>query len=168
MQDVGLSLIVGIASSLVATGIFISLSELTRRVLLQWYADKIYRGVRVDGEWEVDKVAGKEVDLTASPKLEFMRLNLKQRGEVIEGSYVHKAKGDGEEVEEYALNGKIRNMYFLATATPKSDRRIDGISFLLHISYTKSKLVMAGAVLSQNSPGAVSCHQGIEFTLKDS
>ncbi len=61
MDDLVISLGIGISSSLFATALFISVSEFFRRIILPWYADKIYRGVRVDGEWEVDEILGKSL-----------------------------------------------------------------------------------------------------------
>lgn len=154
-----LSLVVGIASSLIATALFIGFSELMRRVILPWYADKIYRGVRIDGEWELCRIEEKEL----SNKDSYMRLILEQNGDKIIGDYSH--KGKDEEVDEYIIDGRIRDMYFLATAVPKSNRKVDGISFLLHIAYGKH-LTMKGTFLSQGKPGEVSCHEALEFKLK--
>lgn len=155
-----ISLIVGIVSSLLATVLFIGVSELIRRVIIPWYADKIYRGVRIDGDWELCHIKEKGVPDNGA----YMRLTLEQKGDKIKGVYSH--KGKDEAADEYILDGRIRDMYFLATAVPKSNRQIDGISFLLHIEYDKSRLAMNGNVLSQGKPGEVSCHENLVFKLK--
>ncbi|MBF6057748.1 hypothetical protein [Thiomicrorhabdus heinhorstiae] len=167
MGNIGLSLIIGISSSLVATALFILLSEFIRRVIIPWYADKIYRGVRIDGEWEATVLSGNEdAKETMEENDMFMRLSLSQKGETIKGGYTH--KNINEEADEYHLEGRIRDMYFLATAIPKSNRKIDGISFLFHIDYKGSKLRMIGGVLSQGKAGEVLSHNGIGFEWKNS
>jgi len=161
MDNIGLSLVLGISSSLLATGLFIMISEFARRVVLPWYADTIYRGVRIDGDWEIiesDGNAWERDDMT-------MQFSLSQRGEKVTGVYTHKNK---EEIDEYILDGRIRDMYFLATAVPKSNRHVDGISFLLHIDNVKSKLIMTGAILVQGDPGKVESFEGMKFEWKNS
>lgn len=161
MESIALSLIIGISSSLLATAVFISMGEFFRKVVLPWYADKIYRGVRIDGEWEIKELHGEEWEIDNMS----MNLSLKQKGEKITGIYKHKCD---EDIDEYFLEGRIRDMYFLATAVPKSNRHVDAITLLLHIDNVKSKLIMAGGVLNQSKPGEISSHMGIKFQWKNS
>lgn len=162
MDSLVISLGIGISSSLLATALFISASEFFRRKILPWYADKIYRGVRIDGDWEVIEALG--VNLKDHDRS--MTLSLKQKGDVIAGTYSHK---DGDkEIDEYIVEGRIRDMYFLATAIPKSNRHVDGITLLLYINNVKSKLVMTGGLLYQSKPGEVKSTLGIEFQWKRS
>lgn len=167
MENIGLSLIIGICSSLFATALFISLSEFVRKVIIPWYADKIYRGVRIDGEWEVTMIDGKnDIREVAEEKNMFMQLFLSQKGDTIKGNYKH--KGHNQKVDEYNLEGRIRDNYFLATAIPTSNRRIDGISILLHIDYIDSKLTMTGGILLQGKEGKVESTEEIRFEWKNS
>jgi len=161
MESSAVSIIIGIVSSLFATAIFIILSEFIRRVAIPWYEDKIYRGVRIDGKWELLHL-GDEDELIGGIS---MQLHLKQKGDVISGTYMHSM---GETTYNYLISGKIRDMYFLATAVPASNRQIDGMSLLLHIQYEKSKLKMQGGVLYEGSPGKVKDHIGITFVWKNS
>lgn len=161
MNSLLISLGVGISSSLLATALFILVSEFFRKKILPWYADKIYRGVRIDGEWEVAEILGNNLkDLDKC-----MTLALKQNGDEIRGFYSHK---DGDEIDEYIVQGRIRDMYFLATAIPKSNRLVDGITILLQINTTKSKLNMTGGILYQSHPSGVESTLGIEFQWKKS
>lgn len=159
MENIALSLIIGIGSSLLATAIFILASECIRTILLPWYTDKIYRGVRIDGEWQIKERHGKEWQ---SENLS-MTLKLAQKGEIITGTYTHKSD---REIDEYILEGRIRDMYFLATAVPKSNRHVDAITLLLHINNVNSNLVMTGGVLCQGKPGEVNSHLGMQFQWK--
>jgi hypothetical protein len=159
MENIALSLIMGIGSSLLATAIFILASECVRKIVLPWYTDKIYRGVRIDGEWEIKERHGKEWQ---SQNLS-MNLKLIQKGEVVTGIYTHK---NDQEIDEYILEGIIRDMYFLATAVPKSNRHVDAITLLLHVNNVNSKLVMTGGMLCQGKPGEVSSHLGMQFQWK--
>jgi len=161
-----LSLIIGIASSLIATGVFITLSELFRRVLIPWYSDKIYRGVRIDGQWDISQVGGKDIPDSAKGKI-VMTFSLVQKGDKISGMYSHKKESDKLE-DRYLLEGVVRDMYFLATAIPESNRRVDGISFLMYIDYHNSKLTLNGAMLCQAEPGEVASEEGMRFQLTSS
>lgn len=159
MDNVLLSLVIGIGSSLLATAIFILASECFRKVVLPWYVDRIYRGVRIDGEWEIKERDGREwksEDLS-------MGFNLTQKGDVVTGIYTHKCNG---EVDEYILKGVIRDMYFLATAVPRSNRHVDAVSLLLYVNNVNSKLVMTGGVLYQGDPGEVCSQMGLRFQWK--
>lgn len=91
-------LLIGISSSLVATSIFIAISELARRFLLPWIADKIYRGVRIDGEWKIDEIEG----VSAEDAKLTMVFNLKQKSENISGTYYHNGE-NGKML--YTVNG---------------------------------------------------------------
>ncbi|MGM8939735.1 hypothetical protein ACS8E2_13680 [Psychrobacter glaciei] len=163
MDSLLVSLVVGISSSLFATALFILVSEFFRRKVLPWYGDKIYRGVRIDGDWEVCEFKGVNLkDLKDSAG--FIKLSLKQSGDVIEGIYSH--KGGDEETDQYVLQGRIRDMYFLATAVPKSNRHVDAITLLLYITNSKSQLIMTGGVTHKSSPGKVDCTLGVEFQWK--
>ena len=79
MDSLIISLGIGISSSLLATALFILVSEFFRRKILPWYADKIYRGVRIDVECGVVEALG--VNLKDQNKS--MTLSLVQRGDVI-------------------------------------------------------------------------------------
>ncbi|EMF8902525.1 TPA: hypothetical protein NJ546_004597 [Vibrio parahaemolyticus] len=154
MENYMLSVAIGIISSLLATGLFIGLSEFVRRVVLPWYEDKIYRGVRVDGAWSLIKIS----DINFED--EDMKMHLTQHGDRISGSYYH--VDDGKK-DEYVVSGRISGMYFLATAVPKTSRQIDAISFLLHIDTNQGHLQMSGGVLNQGKPGEVKVHDGCVF-----
>ena len=163
MENIGLSLVIGILSSLFATALFISISELIRRVFIPWYSDKIYRGVRIDGIWDFVEANGVSMSSPESPAL----MSLTQKGEIITGSYSHKDDITNE-IDEYILEGKVRDMYFLATAIPKSKRQIDALSLLLHVNNVKSQLIMSGSILSTGDPGCVESHDGVKFVWKNS
>lgn len=157
MNEIALALIIGICSSLLATGLFIAISELFRRVILPWYADKVYRGVRIDGHWEVEDVA----DYSNGERCQSM--TLKQKGDVISGVYTH---ADPEDTDVYDLHGRVRDQYFMATAAPQSNRHIDGIVLMLKIFNQGGKQRLKGGVLYQDdaSDSNVGVHMDITFT----
>lgn len=155
-----ISLLIGISSSLVATGIFIGISELVRRKLIPWYSDQIYRSVRIDWEWELI-----EIDNTKYDNIK-MKLSLEQSGEDIKGTYSHISKDDT--TDEYSLEGRIRNMYFVATAIPKSNRHVDAMSLLFHVNHIDSNLSMSGSILAKDTSSKVISTDGIKFIWKDS
>ena len=158
------TLFIGMLSSIFATVILTSICVFVRSVMIPWYADNIYHGVRIDGEWEFKGISGSEIG--QNQNISF-KLTLKQKSDKITGSLFTSLKKD-DEISEYILDGKIRDMYFLATAIPKSNRNVDGTSLLLHVSYDDSQLIMSGGILVQEKPGVVVSHDDIKFVWKNS
>ncbi len=157
MDDLVVSLIVGISSSFLATALFILGGEFVRKTVLPWYGDRIYRGIRIDGKWKLTQALG----INTEDKEIFMNLFLEQKGDVITGVYSHKDKD--EVVDEYIIQGRLRDMYFLATAVPKSNRLTDAITLLFYINNVKSKLIMNGGMLHQSTPGEIGSTMDVEF-----
>ena len=145
-------LMVGIASSLIATTILVLLSEFARRVILPWIGDMLYRGVRVDGSWHCTNMTVKN---------EALSLYVKQVGEKITGS-AFAAIGNLEVA--YDLSGLIRNGYFATTATPKDSKMIDAVTLLLHVDFEGGILKMKGASLCKTDTSNVNAIQNLEFT----
>ncbi|MGY0613424.1 hypothetical protein [Luteimonas sp. A501] len=154
-----LSLIVGIVSSLIATALFISGSELLRRVALPWYADKIYRGARIDGRWEAFEFDGQPIEAP-------MQLDLMQRGDTVSGTYSHKNNSGTTDI--YEISGRIRDGYFLATFTPQSNRHIDGGTMLMFISNKKDNFLMTGSTLYFGDAGKVDAAENFTFRWLES
>jgi hypothetical protein len=152
------ALLLGIISSLVATGLFIGISEIFRRVLVPWYADRIYRGVRIDGDWEA-------IAFNATPVPQDIEItfHLKQSGDRVSGAYAH--KGPKGRRDTYQLTAVIRDGYLLAYATPISDRHMDAIALLLYIHTKLDDLQMTGAVLCSGEPGKVRTLEQLTFRL---
>jgi hypothetical protein len=137
-ESITYPLLIGIASSLFATAIFILTSEIFRKIFLPWVSDKIYRGVRIDGVW---------LDESETSKFE-----LKQWGNKITGVYSHETNG---EITSYNVTGLLKNTYFMALTVPVSDKVIDAGAVLVYIEYTNSNLIMKGCMLYKDTPGEV-------------
>jgi hypothetical protein len=152
------ALLLGIVSSLVATGLFIGISEMVRRILLPWYADRIYRGVRIDGDWNLISL-----NSASSPQDFEMELHLKQSGDRVSGTYAHKPPKGRRDT--YQLTAAIRDGYLLAYATPISNRHMDAISLLLYIHTKLDDLQLSGGVLFSGDPGKVKTIEQISFRL---
>ena len=145
-MDYILALIVGIGSSLIATGIFIGASELVRRVVLPWWADKIYRGVRIDGRWCL--ALPEKDDDESSDRLDFtVELSLQQRGDRVFGTSSIINSGErGNSVIKHIISGTIRDSYFFATAVPESPHMIDPATYLFRVSHDQG-LTLDGCAL---------------------
>ncbi len=154
------ALLIGIASSLIATGVFIALSELFRRVLIPLYKDHIYRGVRIDGEWVLNRI---EEDELPENHEEQITLSLKQSGDSITGNIFGKTKGKAD--TNFKLSGSIRDGYFSATGWPDSSDGLDAVGCMFRIFFSKEKLRMKGKMLYMDSVEAkiVSDQNEMEF-----
>jgi hypothetical protein len=151
-----LSLVIGIASSLIATALFIGASEVCRRVLLPWFADKIYRGVRIDGTWEhKNSFEGEKI---------LICLELSQKSDKITGTYFHQLNEGNP--EHYLLSGVLRDSYLTAMIHPLSPHQLDAGCFLLHV-HSADGMKMEGIVLSVSSKtGSVKSHPNASFGRK--
>lgn len=133
-------MIIGISSSLVATTMFIAASEFARRILLPWYADKLYRGVRIDGTWtKKSEFPGSEL------KKETTTLILMQKGDRIFGTFSFRTTEE-QKVEIYNVEGIIRDGIFTAMMRSRTSYHLDAITILSRISCPSDKLEMKGAI----------------------
>ncbi|WP_032096116.1 MULTISPECIES: hypothetical protein [unclassified Alteromonas] len=133
------TLLTGISTSLVATFIFILLSWYTKNIVLPWYSDKVYRGVRVDGKWVLTSIGGNEFPDTINANLE-----LNQKGDLVKGLFSHHMKGK-DEITSYTIKGEIRNSTINITAWPISKYQLDSASFLMKI-YSDQGLRLTGTL----------------------
>lgn len=158
-MEYALSLFIGIFRSLLATALFISLSEFFRRVVLPWYADRIYRGIRVDGTWICEGTPDSEAKLV-----------LEQKGDRITGVYSHGAKsGEKNSVTRYKFEGTLKDAYLSGTAFPESKYMLDSVVFILRIYHpaTGNGLTLGGKALflETNSGEIKTCDE--DFKLKE-
>jgi hypothetical protein len=144
------SLVIGIVSSLVATALFLGFAEFFRRSLLPWYIDKLYRGVRIDGTWTLHMMDGKSIKLEDPEKMIFQ---LFQRGDRINGDYSYQVAA--APVANYRVIGVIRDMHFMATLEPKSNRLIDPAVCLFYIEHVAGALALTGRMTTTSKRGAI-------------
>jgi|GEM_PF-3319839 len=146
-MDNFISLMIGIVSSLVATIVFIVISELIRRVVLPWYEDKVYRGVRIDGKWEAKNDGTKQ-------KATFF---LQQKGDQVIGTYSHiMPQSAARKIEEYQVTGNVRDTYVNLTFHPTARDQIDTGTYVSRLSHDSSddKLTMIGMITGINTTTA--------------
>ncbi|EOW9302544.1 hypothetical protein [Vibrio cholerae] len=148
------SLIIGIASSLLATGLFIVISELVRRVAIPWCKDKLYNGVRVEGDWLHD-VEKSQYDIYA-------KMSLTQWGANVKGTYHH---GEGKEQEHYKVSGTVSNQFLLLNFTPETNKRMDVGVALFHIdeSIDHGKLELKGNMLYKSGSSSIGTLDTVVF-----
>jgi|GEM_PF-2105708 len=153
-----LSVVVGIVSSLIATAIFIGVSEMSRRLVFPWIEDKVYRGVRLDGSWRLKMADGSDMPDSLSIEME-----IEQWGDKIFGTCVIDDKDDKT---VYRMKGVVKNMYFMAYMEPISSKMIDASALLFHIEHEKGSLLLCGSLLHKDKPGKVGSWQNLIFTQR--
>lgn len=153
MNELVLPIMLGIVSSLVATFIFLSASWLIKNVVLPWYEDKIYRGVRLDGSWIRTELNGHNLKGIDLPKA---KMTLKQKGEYITGLYCHgeDAKNDEDKIENYHVTGHISNSFVTLTLRPMENDNIDAAAGIWHVFNGGNKLQLKGKKLYISSSTA--------------
>lgn len=153
-----LAVVVGIVSSLIATAIFIGTSEFFRRLALPWIEDKIYRGVRLDGNWRLNTANGSNMPEGLSIEME-----IEQWGDKIYGTTVINYE---DEKDVYKIRGVLKNMYFMAYMEPISPKMIDASALLFFVEHEKSSLQLRGSLLHKDKPGKVGSWQDLVFTQR--
>ena len=153
-----LPVVVGIASSLIATAIFIGLSEIFRRLVFPWVEDKIYRGVRLDGSWRLKTADGGDLANGTSIEME-----IKQWGDKITGTCLTQ---DEDDRTVYKIKGVLKNMYFMAYMEPVSSKMIDASAVLFHVEQEKNSLHLCGSLLHKAKPSKVGCWDDLTFVQR--
>jgi hypothetical protein len=153
MNEIVSPIMLGITSSLVATFIFLSTSWIMKNVVLPWYEDKIYRGVRIDGVWIRTELNGHSLKDINRP---IAKMTLKQKGDYITGLYCHGADTvNGEDrLESYSVTGHISNSFVTLTMKPLENDNIDAAAGILHIFNKDNKLQLKGKKLFISSSKA--------------
>jgi hypothetical protein len=152
------ALIVGIVSSLLATALFIGISELVRRVLIPWYSDKVYRGVRIDGNWELHILEGQSIQLQTPEQMIFQLI---QRGDRITGEYSYQIEQAA--AAHYRVVGVLRDRHFIATLEPKSNRLIDPAVCLFYVEHLEGSLGLTGKIVAPGDRGAIGPGSDLSF-----
>ena len=136
---------IGIIASLISTALFIGLSELTRRVIIPKFRDMVYKGVRLDGRWELDS------QITKLKKAATVSLNLNQKGTSVWGTYSHKDE-ETKEMSCYNFKGDIRDLYLVSSIHPQSRHQVDCAVFMFSISSEKGSLMLKGGMIMRAEP----------------
>jgi hypothetical protein len=163
MNEIAFPVLLGITSSLVATFIFLVLSWVFKNIVIPWYTDKVYRGVRLNGHWIRSRVGGLETEALDFP---LAKMNLKQRGEIVSGFYHHGENNSekGTKLDNYKVSGHISNSFLTITLTPIENDNIDAVTQILYIYNKNHKLKMSGKALYISSESAsVHCLEDIIF-----
>jgi hypothetical protein len=130
-------ILLGIASSLIATFIFLWLNWLFKTILLPWFADKIYRGVRIDGRWCGVLIGGAKINSITSSQLQ-----LTQKGDELTGLYSHTISS--KKSEFYTIGGFVRDAIVTLNWKPSTKDTIDAGSAILRVFTKDSTLRMKG------------------------
>jgi hypothetical protein len=146
MEQGTLAIIIGVISSLIATAIFILISELFRRWVLPSYADFVYRGLRIDGEWRMCQ----EDDKAISADNATVHFFLKQKSDRISGSMII-GKPSEKIKAKFVIAGHIRDGHITYHATPESFRFNDVFCGVFKTKFRDNKQVLVGRLLSIES-----------------
>ncbi|PMJ97868.1 hypothetical protein [Vibrio sp. 10N.261.55.A7] len=153
-----IALTLGIVASLIATFLFIGISELSRRVLIPKFRDLVYSGVRLDGRWELNTT------VTAMQKEAIATLELNQKGDQVTGLYRHKDL-ETQGMSEYDFKGEIKDMYLVASISPKSKQQVDSAALMFMVKPTSGGLLLQGGMIMRSDPYMK--YQGdLEFNLR--
>lgn len=124
INELWLTLIVTIISSIITWSFLL----MVQRVVLPWYENLTYKGIRLEGSWQSTTSSHKKVT-----HHEFM--DIKQRGHILTGYYFVKneLKKSKPILSNYSLEGRIVNNHISLSCFIKSQKRMGIVQFLLEI-----------------------------------
>lgn len=156
MVYISTSLLIGIFSSLLATFVFIIGAQIFRKIIIPWFSDVIYKGLRVDGDWKLEDGDNGREDV-------YISLSLNQKADQVTGLLIYDISG---EKSSFNFNGSIQNMLLSGTAVPVSKKVIDGASILLHIDQAGYSLKMTGGYCFYEQAGKIAAVENVTFVQK--
>jgi hypothetical protein len=143
------SLVVGIVSSLVATFIFLVLAEVARRILVPWFRQQVYRGVRVDGLWRW------EIAATADTSKHDLQFQFVQAGDQLSGVHtLVSSDADGRvTVSTYSIVGFVADARVIGYVRPLDKQSTTYTSFYLVFRDTVHGAELFGHLTSEKITG---------------
>jgi len=116
------SLLAGILGGLVSSSIVFVWVTYWRRALVPWYENRVYQGLRIDGEWET------EGSFSGKPFSEVAHVH--QKAYTVRGTTIYTS---GDQVEEYAFEGEFRNLILTAWYWAPGSNDLDRGTFTLAV-----------------------------------
>ena len=111
----------GIISGLLTAILIYGLREYFNRVLIPDYRARIYKGLKVEGDWDVNQqgktAEGDELTIKRTTKV-----RIKQKGHLLSGTARSTALNPGyiQESYEYVINGEIKDSFVTLTFKSKN------------------------------------------------
>lgn len=132
------TLMLGAIGSVIGTFLFIIINSWWRCYALPKIQDKIYRGARVDGEWEyVCQIDGNQKQIYI--------LEITQRADILSGIYTLCSDIDeGLSTSTYSFNGYIADGFILGTSRPNNRDSLYHATFCLKIVEELDSIALAG------------------------
>ncbi len=120
------ALVLGVLAGLLTTIVVAAAAAWFNKVLVPWHEDRVYRGVRIDGAWQVQlATVHQEGELT-----------LEQHAFDVVGSL--RLDGVGErtpDAREYVVRGQVADRYVQLTAVARKKQQFGTVAMLLHVSH---------------------------------
>lgn len=145
-MDYTSSLLSGIISGIITSIIIFTFSILFKKILIPYYADMIYRGVRIEGTWNgVNKTPNSEIRVVCT---------IKQNSFDITGTFaVETTYSTGKQYSNnYEIEGFI-NGNMLTLTYKASDRSRTGTGVLMFQILSGGKELRGKAIHSENGNG---------------
>lgn len=124
----------GIISGLLTAILIYGLREYFNRVLIPDYRARIYKGLKVEGDWDVNQqgktAEGDELTIKRTTKV-----RIKQKGHLLSGTARSTALNPGyiQESYEYVINGEIKDSFVTLTFKSKNPGTIAQTTLLLRV-----------------------------------
>jgi len=126
MNDVASQILIGVFSG-IATGIVILMfTQVWQKVVLPWYEERVYKGVRISGTWQL---IDEEPDDSQWTQREL--LIIKQTAYRLSGHQILYTKEGGTEgIKTLDISGEIRDGYVVLAANSKDPSALSRGAFL--------------------------------------
>jgi len=127
MDSTSSSLVVGIISGILTSAMIFLAISVFEKVVIPWYQAIIYRGVDINGEWQMERPGSNQTAI----------FNLEQSAHKIKGiaTFVTKeSKSEGlDEVRTFTVDGQISERFVTLVLKHKDKQRLGISAYLLEI-----------------------------------
>ncbi|MEL6562329.1 MAG: hypothetical protein AAFQ94_29420 [Bacteroidota bacterium] len=122
------SIIIGVASGVLASLMLIACSQFFYKIFLPWYESITYKGIDISGEWsyDVDYVSGNKSNF-------FAKINQKAENISCTISETKTLKNNKTEARIFEYKGKIVDRFLTLTGRNSSKKNLGVYVFLLEV-----------------------------------
>lgn len=143
------AVIFGVVSSLLATFLFLILAKIFERIILPWFRQQVYRGVRIDGTWQY-------TEPLPSPDSQTIQLTFRQSADELRGQQTIVSHVGGQTTTtHYRVSGFISDGRIVAYCRPLDSHSTNYATFYLQFQDTTHGAELRGLGCATGQNGAI-------------
>lgn len=142
-MDAASSIILGVVSGVLTSAVLFASARILTRLIIPWYEERVYKGVRVEGSWILtERAAGFDPELPprrpVTPQMaQYVSLEFAQYGNQIRGDALFTVLSDSsasvERIRRFRITGELSDRFLVATLRHAERGRIGFATLLLEV-----------------------------------